>query len=136
MVATSESLIDGLLYTKSPNVIGCVLFQPSQIAPCMEYVATFTSKIPLVRLREQNTGKSHSSSENLWFPANFPLSQPIEKWPSHVDKYSSTMVRIPWHPKWLVARIEHPSRQGSHLYSLALVPWLMSKPHYRTGAVG
>ena len=26
----------------------------------------------------KNTGKSHSSWENLWFPVDFPLSQPIE----------------------------------------------------------
>ena len=27
-------------------------------------------------------------------------------------------------------------RQGGHLYSLAMVPWLMTKPHYRTGGNG
>ena len=29
---------------------------------------------------QENHGKSHISWENLWFPADFPLSQPIEKW--------------------------------------------------------
>ena len=27
----------------------------------------------------KNTGKSHISWENRWFPADFPLSQPIEE---------------------------------------------------------
>ena len=34
----------------------------------------------LIGLREKNTGKSHISWENLWFPVEFPLSQLIETW--------------------------------------------------------
>ena len=32
----------------------------------------------LIGLREKNTGKSHLLWENLWFPVDFPLSQPID----------------------------------------------------------
>ena len=32
----------------------------------------------LIGLREKNTGKSHISWEHLWFPVDFPLSQPID----------------------------------------------------------
>ena len=32
----------------------------------------------LIGLRENNTGKSYISWEHLWFPVDFPLSQPID----------------------------------------------------------
>ena len=34
--------------------------------------------LQLIGLREKITGKCHISQENLWFPVDFPLSQPIE----------------------------------------------------------
>ena len=38
-----------------------------------------SSKLNLNWLVEgKNTGKSHMSWENLWFPVDFPLNQPIE----------------------------------------------------------
>ena len=40
--------------------------------------ATITGDGELIGLREKITGKSHISRENLWFPVDFPLSQPIE----------------------------------------------------------
>ena len=39
----------------------------------------------------QITGESHISREHVWFPVDFPLSQPIEIWKIHrktVGKYA------------------------------------------------
>ena len=32
----------------------------------------------LIGLREKSTGNTHISWEHLWFPVDFPLSQPID----------------------------------------------------------